>query len=247
MSGIVGIDALKKVEDFDPKERELDPHAIFKAHIEAVGGAYNVSNDRNFYTTGEIDMNHTKYAFEERGMKPLKNRLDLLKDDEVVYSSGDNGFFLWVENGENISKYPDMSKERDLNIAREKLDYMNPESEYFSVESAKKKLVNGKQVYEIEVSNKMNDDKNFYYFDAKTFMLNKEKYERNGKTVETFYSNYKDIGGIKKAHRVETKDLTRNKYELKNIRTYRRNLIMDRSIFDVPEKEEDTGISFNAA
>ena len=247
MSGVEGVSALKNVEAFDPSSKKLNGYSIFKAHVDAIGGSYNVKNDKNYYTKGDIDMNHNMFEFEERGMKPLRNRLDIYQDGEIAYSSGDNGVWLWVKNGENISKFPDASAERNLNIARDELDYMNPDSDYFSIDSVKKKVVDGRQTYEIKVTNSMNSDENYYYYDAKTFMLNKDKYIRNGKTVETTYSDYKDVGGVKKAHKITTKNLSTNRYETKNIKEYKRNILMDKEVFDVPEKEDESLLNFNIA
>ena len=238
-----GISALAKVDDFNAKAKEIDAFGIFKKNIEAIGGIYKVENDKNYSITGDLTINRENYTFEEQWMKPLRKRFELFREDQTVITSGDDGVMMWNKLGEDVQTLTDDIKHRKLDLLRENKAYMDPNSDVFSVESTKKRFLNGKQVYEIEVSNKYNDEIDTYFFDTKDFMLQKYINKNKYVTIEKTFSNYKDVSGLQKAHHIEEKNLQSNKLEIRNIKQYKRNIMMDRDIFDIPKEEVDSPLN----
>lgn len=240
---VSGIDALKEIAAFNPKARELDPYGIFKNNIDALGGNYAVSNDKNYYIEGNISINRKSYTFDEMWMKPLKNVMNIYDEkNKNIFSSGDDGIMMWNRVGDDVNVLSDDINRRKLNLLRENYGFMDPNSDVFSIDSTKKRFLNGEQVYEIEVSNKLNDEIDTYFYSAKDFMLKKHINEIDNVKVETNFSDYKQIAGMMKAHRIEEKNMSTNRTEIREIKTYKRNIMMDREDFEIPEPEEESSL-----
>ena len=82
---VSGIDALKEIEAFNPKAKELDPFGIFKQNIEALGGTYTVTNDKNYFIEGNLTINRKAYSFDEKWMKPLKKVMNIYDETDKKY------------------------------------------------------------------------------------------------------------------------------------------------------------------
>lgn len=239
---VTGIAALKEVDDFNAKAKEIDAYGIFKNNIEAIGGIYKVENDKNYSISGDLTMDRERYTFEEQWMKPLRKRFEIFKDDKTVFTSGDDGILLWNKVGDDVQSLADDINHRKLNLLRENQAFMDPNSDVFTIESTKERFLNGKQVYEIEVSNKYNDEVDTYYYDSKDFMLQKHINTNKNVSIEKTFSNYKDVAGMQKAHHIEEKNLQTHKLEVRDIKQYKRNILMDRDIFDIPKEEDDSSL-----
>lgn len=236
---VAAVDSSQEVNQIMSEGRKVNPYAVFNKYVEAIGGDYNLENDRNYKIEGEIQVEDKRYSYVEKGIKPFKSRIDYYQEDQKIYSSGDNGIYIWTQNGSKVTKFPDVSAERQLQEARSEHDYMNENSMIFDIESAKKTYDEGREVYEIKVSNKINDEIDVYFIDAENFMLNKHKSIENNREKVTTYEDYRDIGGLKKAHQIEIKDFSTMIFKKKEISSYQRNIMMDEEQFDPPEEEDN--------
>ena len=60
--------------------------------------------------------------------------------------------------------------------------------------------------------------------------------------METTYSDYKEIAGMMKPHKIEEKNVSTNRTEIREIKTYNRNIMMDREDFEIPKPEEESSL-----
>ena len=101
VSSISGTQAVK----LPTSGRNIDSYAVFDAHIEAIGGEYNVKNDKNLYTEGQFSVSGSTYNYEEWTMKPGKSKLFLRDEkDEIFFASGDDGSNIWSLSKNNLWK-----------------------------------------------------------------------------------------------------------------------------------------------
>lgn len=236
---VSGIDALTNIEAFNSKAKKLDPFGIFKNNIEAIGGTYKVNNDKNYSISGDITIDRHKYSFEEQWMKPLKTRYEVFEGDQSIYTRGDDGIMLWDKVGEDVKTSTDDIKHRRLNLLRESYSFMDPDSDVFSIDSTKERFLNGEKVYEVKMSNNINDEIDTYYYDTKEFMLKKYVNSTKYGEEETEYSNYRNVSGIQKAHHIEKKNMKSQRLEIRDIKQFKRNILMDKKIFEIPKEETD--------
>ena len=99
----------------------------------------------------------------------------------------------------------------DLRTIGDEADFDGPLLDYQSkghhVELLGKVEVDGKQAYKLQLTNK-NGDVRAYFFDASTFLLikweGKRIIENQEIPVETFFSDYRDVNGLKFAFEIDS-------------------------------------------
>ncbi len=125
----------------------------------------------------------------------------------------------WANNPFAGKMNPDAMTEEELKNITEESDFDGPLVDYKSkgnqVELVGKDKVNDKDAWRVRLTTK-NGDVRFYLFDANSFLLlkweGKRKYEGQELPVESYFSDYREVGGLKFAFAIDSgssaKDLT---------------------------------------
>ncbi len=246
MPGIVAVVGSQSFQ-VESSVGKLDPYAIFNAHFEALGGKDLVKNEKTTYKLGTIDSGDKSFTYEEWNKTPLKSLKTISSFEDVVYKIGDNGSILWAYQNKRLNAYP-VADDNDKKLRRkmEEYEYTDPTIKDFKVETKKNVTIDGQRCYEVKISNRLTDEIDYQYYDAKTFMLAREKKIKDGQITINDYSNYKDVNGVKKAFKIETENpATGTKQTLKFTKIERDSYISDDK-FKIPTTDPAKAIAASA-
>jgi outer membrane lipoprotein-sorting protein len=142
--------------------------------------------------------------------RPLKMHMELTVQNQTMVRVFD-GKDGWANNPFLGKASPEVMSEEELKNIAEEADFDGPLVDYRkkgnTVELVGKDKVEDKDVWHIRLTTK-NGDVRHYLYDAATFLLLKWEGKRraDGKEspVESYFSDYRDVGGLKFAFRIDS-------------------------------------------
>ena len=177
-----------------------DPYVILDEHFEAVGGLENLQSVKTMYRQGTIIIEGAGLsgAFKQWSEYPLRLRQET--DFEVVSDiSGDNGEVSWHvdANGKMlIQRDENTLKAREVRRLMAEYEYLNPESEYFTVTHESIEKVNDKDCFVVKISNTINKDIQMNYYDKSTYYLLRTVIIRPDNQTRITYSDFRTVDGL---------------------------------------------------
>jgi outer membrane lipoprotein-sorting protein len=144
-------------------------------------------------------------------VRPLKMHMEINLKGRSVVRVYDGQSAGWVINPFAENKDVQPMDAADLHNIADEADFDGPLLDYQSkgnhLELQGKDEVDGKQAYKLQLTNK-NSDVRTYYFDASTFLLIKweGKLSEGDRAipVETFFSDYREVHGVKFAFEIDS-------------------------------------------
>jgi outer membrane lipoprotein-sorting protein len=180
--------------------------------LAARGGADKIKAIHAERVSGKISFGpEFEGPFSVEFVRPLKMHMEINLKGRSVVRVYDGKSAGWVINpfAENNGVQP--MDAADLRNIADEADFDGPLLDYQSkgnhLELQGKDEVAGKQAYKLQLTNK-NSDVRTYYFDASTFLLikweGKLSEDERAIPVETFFSDYREVHGVKFAFEIDS-------------------------------------------
>src|SRR5216684_3272849 len=178
--------------------------------IAARGGRDKLNAVHSQRISGIISFGEVSGPFVVELKRPLKMHMQLSVQNQTMVRVYD-GQSGWANNPFAGKLNPEPMSEDELKNITEESDFDGPLLDYKSkgnqVELAGKDKVKDKDVWRIKLTNK-NGDVRFYLFDADSFLLlkweGKRKYEGQELPVESYFTDYREVGGLKFAFGIDS-------------------------------------------
>jgi outer membrane lipoprotein-sorting protein len=184
-------------------------HILAKV-IAARGGFSKLRAVHSQRISGTISFGDVSGPFLVELKRPLKMHMQLTVQNQTMVRVYD-GQSGWANNPFTGKVNPEAMSEEEVKNISEESDFDGPLLDYKSkgnqVELVGKDKVKDKDVWRIKLTNK-NGDVRFYLFDADSFLLlkweGKRKYEGQELPVESYFSDYREVGGLKFAFGIDS-------------------------------------------
>ncbi len=218
-----------------------DPYKILKQHTEASGGIDAQMAVETKYVEGSIEIHGTglKGTFKRWDQSPLKYRQEV---DLGVFKqvSGDFGEFRWHidPNGKlQINKDPTTMDERKLQGYMDDFEFLNRDSDVFTVTHQGMENVDDVPCHLIRITNNINDDINVWAIRSTDFYKVRETQTSPDMESDTLLSDFRDVNGVVVPFRQETFVKTINQRQTSQFSEYRVNPQVDPLIFTPGETQ----------
>ena len=222
-------------------ESPIDPYVILEKHFGAIGGLENLMAIRTMYKEGTIVVEGAglEGTFRQWGERPLRLRQETdLKVVSLV--SGDNGEISWQvdANGKVLIKRDENTiKEREVRKLMEEYEYVNPESENFSLTFMGVEKVDGKDCYVVKITNTINPDIHINFYDKSTFYLAKTKIIKPNSEEHVTYSDFRAVSGMTLPFKERVKALPTGEIITAKYAKYEFNIEFDQMLFEPPAED----------
>ena len=161
--------------------------------------------------SGKISFGDVTGPFVVELKRPLKMHMQLAVQDKTMVRVYDGKSQGWANNPFAGKMNPEAMSGDDLKNITEESDFDGPLLDYQSkgnqIELVGKDKVDDKDVWRMKLTTK-NGDVRFYLFDANSFLLlkweGKRKYESQEIPVESHFSDYREVGGLKFAFGIDS-------------------------------------------
>lgn len=161
--------------------------------------------------SGQISFGDLSGPFVVELQRPLKMHMQLTVQNQTMVRVYDGKSAGWANNPFAGKTNPDPMSEDELKNINEESDFDGPLVDYRQkgnqLELSGKDKVNEKDVWRIKLTTK-NNDVRYYLFDADSFLLlkweGKRKYQGQEFPVESYFSDYREVGGLKFAFAIDS-------------------------------------------
>jgi outer membrane lipoprotein-sorting protein len=178
--------------------------------IAARGGLNKLRAVRSERISGTISFGDVSGPFVVEFKRPLKMHMQLTVQSQTMVRVYD-GQSGWANDPFTGKMNPEAMGEDDLKNITEESDLDGPLVDYKrkggQVELVGKDKFNDKDVWRLKLTTR-NGDVRFYLFDAASFLLlkweGKRKAEGQEFPIESYFSDYRDVGGLKLAFAIDS-------------------------------------------
>lgn len=179
--------------------------------LAARGGADKLRAIHSERVSGQISFGDVTGPFLVELKRPLKMHMQLTVQNQTMVRVYDGQSQGWANNPFAGKMDPEAMSGDDLKNISEESDFDGPLVNYKSkgnkVELVGKEKFNDKDVWRVKLTTK-NGDARFYLFDVNSFLLlkweGKRKHEGQEFPVESYFSDYRDVGGLKFAFAIDS-------------------------------------------
>lgn len=179
--------------------------------IAARGGIDKIRGIHSERVSGKISFGEVTGPFVVELKRPLKMHMQLTIQNQTMVRVYDGQSQGWANNPFAGKMNPEPMSEDELKNITEESDFDGPLVDYKSkgnkVELTGKDKLSDKDVWRVKMTTK-NGDVRSYLFDANSFLLlkweGKRKYEGQEIPVESYFSDYRDTGGLKFAFAIDS-------------------------------------------
>jgi outer membrane lipoprotein-sorting protein len=204
--------ALLQYAALTPRSGAQTPDEIVAKVLAARGGVDKIKAIHSQRVTGKISFGpEAEGPFSVEFARPGKMHMEITISGQTIVRVYDGKSSGWVLNpfAPNKDVQP-MDSDELLHISDE-ADFDGPLLDYQSkgnhIELLGKDELDGKQVYKLRLTTKVGDART-YFFDASTFLLVKWEGKRTAEgheiPIETFFSDYREVNGLKFAFEIDT-------------------------------------------
>jgi outer membrane lipoprotein-sorting protein len=194
------------------QDKPISGEEVVKNAVNARGGATRIKAVQTQRVTGTISLGPgVEGPMLVELKRPTKLRMEVTVQDQTVIRIYDGRGSGWLVNPFAADKGPVALAGNDLQNITDEADFDGPLVDYQAkgnnVESLGKDEVRGKPALKMKLTTKAGEVRT-YYFDARTFLLLKwEGIRKSGDQeapVESFFSDYRDVDGLKFPFEVDT-------------------------------------------
>jgi outer membrane lipoprotein-sorting protein len=179
--------------------------------LTARGGRDKLRAIKSERVSGQISFGDVSGPFVLELERPLKMHMQLTIQDRTMVRVYDGKGQGWANNPFTGKADPETMSEDELKNITEESDFDGPLVDYKSkgnkVELVGKDKFNDKDVWRLKLTTK-NGDMRSYLFDANSFLLlkweGKRKQDGQEFPVESYFSDYRDVGGLKFAFGIDS-------------------------------------------
>ncbi len=218
-----------------------DPYEILEQHYEAMGGLEKLKAEETSYIEGNIILEGTglEGSFTQWNAYPIRTRQEV--DLTIIKQiSGDNGQLSWNvdANGKvQIKKDEKTTKARRVKELLALYEHTNPVSPYFKVSYKGIETVDARECYVIKMTNTINEDVRFDYYNTTNFYLEKTIEIQPDLESHSVYSDYRDVRGVKHPFNIKQEILPIGQKSTIHITTYEVNRDVDDALFEPPSQD----------
>jgi hypothetical protein len=179
--------------------------------LAARGGAAKIHAIKSERVSGQISFGEAGGPFVVELQRPLKMHMQLTIQNQTMVRVYDGKSQGWANNPFAGKANPDPMTEEELKNITEESDFDGPLVDHKSkgnqIELVGKDKFNDKDVWRVRLTTK-NNDVRYYLFDANSFLLlkweGKRKLEDKEVPVESYFSDYREVGGLKFAFAIDS-------------------------------------------
>jgi hypothetical protein len=172
--------------------------------IAARGGLAKIRAVRSERVSGQITFGEVSGPFVVELERPLKMHMQFTIQNMTMVRVYDGKSAGWTNNPFAGKMNPDAMSEEELKNISEESDFDGPlvdaKAKGNQVELVGKDKFKDKDVWRVKLTTKSGDVR-FYLFDAESFLLlkweGKRKAEGQEVPVESYFSDYREVGGLK--------------------------------------------------
>jgi len=179
---------------------------ILEKHLAYTGGEKNWKKITSIVTSGEYDYGGTKFPFTSYSKSPDKYKF-VVPFNGKYYAQAFDGVKGWKIDAFKNETAPTILNGNDAKAMANESDvalepaFINYKTKGHNAILEKDTTIKNMACHKIRFTRK-GGEKEFYYFDTKTFAVVMKKAaskntEMGGSVMTTYYSDYRDIGGIK--------------------------------------------------
>jgi outer membrane lipoprotein-sorting protein len=184
---------------------------ILSKVFDARGGLDKLHAINSERVSGQISFGDVTGPFVVELKRPLKMHMQLTIQNQTMVRVYDGKSAGWANNPFAGKVNPDPMSEDELKNITEESDFDGPLVDYKQkgnqVELAGKDKVKDKDAWKIKMTTK-NNDVRYYLFDSDSFLLvkweGKRKYEGQEFPVESYFTDYREVGGVKFAFTIDS-------------------------------------------
>jgi hypothetical protein len=179
--------------------------------IAARGGHAKLHAVHSERISGKISFGDLSGPFVVELKRPLKMHMQLTIQDQTMVRVYDGKSQGWANNPFAGKTNPEAMTEDELKNITEESDFDGPLLDHKSkgnqIELVGKDKFDDKDVWRLKLTTK-NGDVRFYLFDATSFLLlkweGKRKAEGQELPIESYFTDYRDVGGLKFAFAIDS-------------------------------------------
>ena len=179
--------------------------------IAARGGLAKIRAVRSERVSGQITFGEVSGPFVVELERPLKMHMQFTIQNLTMVRVYDGKSAGWANNPFAGKMNPDAMSEEELKNISEESDFDGPlvdaKAKGNQIELVGKDKFKDKDVWRLKLTTK-NGDVRFYFFDAESFLLlkweGKRKAEGQEVPVESYFSDYREVGGLKFAYAIDS-------------------------------------------
>ncbi|UCH95975.1 MAG: aspartyl protease family protein [Candidatus Aminicenantes bacterium] len=221
------------------KKELSDPLHILEKYCAALGGLEKLKAQQSFYYEAEFNLDNLKGTMKHWYQAPNLSRQEL--DLKVFKSiSGDNGQVTWsIDQNRKLLVHKDEEtiKRRKVQQLLQNYEFMNPQSQHFTLTFAGLQKIRNSDCYVVKISNTINSDLSIRYINTKTFLMEKSVDTRPTEEIRQVYSDYREVKGIKHPFHREVTRLPVNQTFSLHITKYESGIPIDASLFQLPRQD----------
>ncbi len=219
---------------------QSDPYEILNKNIAASGGLERLKAERSQYVEGTLAIAGLAGTMKIWTQKPdfSRNEVDL---KVLRITQGENADGQWVldSNGklQLITKRDEASlKRKDVKRRMAEYEFLDPKSTVFKVEAAGMDTANGVNCYIVKISNTINSDVQTNFINSSTFLLERAISNEGDESSDSYFGDYRDVGGLKVAHYTKQTSLLTGQVQEITITKYESNPVIAATFFDPPQE-----------
>jgi outer membrane lipoprotein-sorting protein len=186
-------------------------HQVLSRVFVARGGLSKIRSVNSERVSGKISFGEVTGPFVLELKRPLKMHMHLTIQNQTMVRVYDGKSQGWANNPFAGKVNPEAMNEDELKGITEESDFDGPLVDYRTkgnqVELVGKDKVGDKVAWRLKLTTK-NGDVRSYLFDANSFLLlkweGKRKYEGQEIPVESYFSDYRQVGGMKFAFAIDS-------------------------------------------
>ncbi len=220
-----------------------DPYEIFLRHYEATGGLERWKSIKSTQAYGTVIYDGLKGKFRSCYKKTM--RFYLYEDFKIInQQQGDDGKQTWLKdtNGKVlINRDEETLKRRQLRELYERFLHIERNSQIFTLHFDGSQFVGRTECLVVRITNTINRDIEWYFFDPKTYYLLKTIEKQPDIEIQTQYSDFRSVKGFVISFHKTSHIAPRDKTEICQTDSFEINPELDDSIFNKPE---DSGFDF---
>ncbi len=218
--------------------RLTDPYQILNQHFAANGGLERLKAERGQYIEGTLALAGLSGSIKVWTQKPYSQRSEVdLRVLKVSQGESEKGQWVLDSNGklQQITNLDEAAlKRREVKRRMGDYEFADPKSTTFAVTLQGVEPLDNSECYVVKITNNINGDTQTNYIDTKDFVLRKSVSIEGESSNETYYSDYRDVDGLKVAFFTRQIALDTGQEQTLTVTKYESNPRVDASLFEPP-------------
>lgn len=218
--------------------RHSDPYEILNRHFAASGGLERLKAERGQYIEGTLALAGLNGSIKVWTQKPYSQRSEVdLRVLKVTQGESEKGQWVLDSNGklQQITNLDEAAlKRREVKRRMGDYEFADPKSTTFAVTLLGVEPLDSSECYVIKITNNINGDTQTNYIDTKDFLLRKSVSIEGESSNESYYSDYREVAGLKVAFFTRQISLETGQEQELTITRYESNPRTDPSLFEPP-------------